>query len=178
MVSEVKLTEKQKRFADEYIKLGNATQAAINAGYSKRTAKQIGVENLSKPYLSEYIKERLDKIEDDRLMSVEEALILSSELARGKTQKGVSKTFDKLENATVKDIEYEFTPDLEARQKAIEHILKVNGVINGKLALEKLQKEIELLAKKIEQLDKTDETSTENNLANALIKIAGGQHEL
>lgn len=174
----MKLTEKQKRFADEYIIHGNATQAAINAGYSKRTAKQIGVENLSKPYLSEYIKERLEKIEDDRLMSVEEALILSSELARGKTQKGVSKTFDKLENATIKDIEYEFTPDLEARQKAIEHILKVNGVINGKLALEKMQKEIEFLAKKIEQLDKTDETSTENNLANALIKIAGGQHEL
>lgn len=181
MVSEVKLTEKQKRFADDYIIHGNATEAYKTAYPSVKkdsTARTNGSRLLTNANISEYIKERLDKIEDDRLMSVEEALILSSELARGKTQKGVSKTFDKLENATVKDIEYEFTPDLEARQKAIEHILKVNGVINGKLALEKLQKEIELLAKKIEQLDKTDETSTENNLANALIKIAGGQHEL
>ncbi|WP_161935081.1 terminase small subunit, partial [Lactococcus lactis] len=38
----MKLTEKQKRFCDEYIKLGNATQAAINAGYSKRTARSQG----------------------------------------------------------------------------------------------------------------------------------------
>lgn len=43
----MKLTEKQKRFADEYIKSGNATQAAIKAGYSKRTANRIGPENLS-----------------------------------------------------------------------------------------------------------------------------------
>ena len=41
-----KLTEKQKRFADYYIELGNATQAAINAGYAKQSAQQMGAENL------------------------------------------------------------------------------------------------------------------------------------
>lgn len=39
----MKLTEKQKKFADYYIELGNATQAAIKAGYSKKTANRIGL---------------------------------------------------------------------------------------------------------------------------------------
>lgn len=41
-----KLTIKQQRFADEYIISGNATEAAIKAGYSKKTAAVIGNENL------------------------------------------------------------------------------------------------------------------------------------
>ncbi|UJS28475.1 terminase small subunit [Macrococcoides canis] len=164
----MKLTEKQKRFADEYIKTGNATQSAIKAGYSKRTAKQMGVENLSKPYLSEYIKERLDKIESERLMSVEEALILSSEIARGVPQKGISRTFDNINNETVKDIEYEYTPDIESRQRAIEHILKVNGVINGKLAIERMQKEIEMLDARIKQIKGVEK---DTSLLNHLIEV-------
>ena len=44
-----KLTEKQKRFVEEYLIDLNATQAAIRAGYSPNTAKDIGCENLAKP---------------------------------------------------------------------------------------------------------------------------------
>ncbi|MBP5144120.1 terminase small subunit, partial [Pseudomonas chlororaphis] len=43
------LTQKQRLFVDEYLIDLNATQAAIRAGYSKRTAGQIGDENLKKP---------------------------------------------------------------------------------------------------------------------------------
>jgi phage terminase small subunit len=46
----VKLTEKQKRFCDYYIETGNATEAAIRAGYSNKTARFIGAENLTKPF--------------------------------------------------------------------------------------------------------------------------------
>lgn len=42
----IKLTTKQKRFADNYIKTGSATQSAIEAGYSKKTAPTIASENL------------------------------------------------------------------------------------------------------------------------------------
>ena len=45
------LTAKQQRFVDEYLKDLNATQAAIRAGYSKSTARQMGAENLSKPVI-------------------------------------------------------------------------------------------------------------------------------
>jgi phage terminase small subunit len=47
--AQVKLTPKQSLFVKEYLVDLNATQAAIRARYSKRTAKQIGTENLSKP---------------------------------------------------------------------------------------------------------------------------------
>ena len=47
-----KLTYKEQAFCIEYVKNGyNATQAAIKAGYSERTARQIGTENLSKPHI-------------------------------------------------------------------------------------------------------------------------------
>lgn len=54
----VKLTDKQERFIDEYLIDLNATQAAIRAGYSKHTAKDIGCQNLAKLYIAEAISER------------------------------------------------------------------------------------------------------------------------
>ncbi|WP_238140738.1 terminase small subunit, partial [Streptococcus suis] len=46
-----KLTIKQRKFIDEYIICGNATEAAIKAGYSQKTAGMAGSENLKKPYI-------------------------------------------------------------------------------------------------------------------------------
>lgn len=54
----VLLTDKQKKFADEYLIDLNATQAALRAGYSERTARFIGAENLKKPNIQAYITER------------------------------------------------------------------------------------------------------------------------
>lgn len=51
------LTPKQERFCQEYVVDFNATQAAIRAGYSKKTAKSIGQENLTKPDLREFVAE-------------------------------------------------------------------------------------------------------------------------
>ena len=53
----MKLTDKQRRFCEEYVVDWNATRAAIAAGYSKKTARQIATETLSKPYIREYIDE-------------------------------------------------------------------------------------------------------------------------
>lgn len=50
-----KLTEKQRLFVHEYLIDLNATQAAIRAGYSEKTAKEIGCENLTKPNIAEAI---------------------------------------------------------------------------------------------------------------------------
>ena len=54
-----KLTPKQQRFVDEYLFDLNATQAAIRAGYSPHTARQIADENLSKPYISAIISKSM-----------------------------------------------------------------------------------------------------------------------
>lgn len=56
-----KLTKKQSMFVKEYIVDFNATRAAIEAGYSKKTARQIACENLTKPYIQKAIVKELGK---------------------------------------------------------------------------------------------------------------------
>ena len=114
----VKLTEKQKRFADYYIELGNATQAAINAGYAKRSAQQMGAENLSKPVIKSYIDERLEQIASERIMSAQEAVELLSSIARAEITEQVVVTT--MEGAEVVDK----PPDVKTRIIAIKEILK------------------------------------------------------
>lgn len=53
-----KLTPKEEKFCNEYVIDCNAKQAAIRAGYSKKTAKQIGSENLSKPVVKNMIRDK------------------------------------------------------------------------------------------------------------------------
>jgi phage terminase small subunit len=58
------LTAKQQRFVAEYLIDLNATQAAIRSGYSAKTAKQIGCENLAKPDIAAAIAAKRAKIAD------------------------------------------------------------------------------------------------------------------
>lgn len=78
-----KLTPKQQAFADYYIETGNATEAAIKAGYNKKTARQIGSMNLTKVDIKQYIEERLSKIEDERIAKGEEVLQYLTKVMRG-----------------------------------------------------------------------------------------------
>jgi phage terminase small subunit len=52
------MTPKEIKFCQEYLLDLNATQAAIRAGYSKRSARQIGADNMAKPYISAWIDEQ------------------------------------------------------------------------------------------------------------------------
>lgn len=70
----MKLTQKQRLFADEYIKSGNATEAALKAGYSKRTSYSIGNENLKKPEIKKYIDKKLAEIESHKIADAKEVL--------------------------------------------------------------------------------------------------------
>lgn len=76
-----KLTEKQKRFIDYYVETANATESAKKAGYSFKTAKNIGAENLTK--LNYFIQERLQQLEDNRIASQEEVLQYLTKVMRG-----------------------------------------------------------------------------------------------
>lgn len=78
-----KLTLKQKKFADEYIISGNATQAAIEAGYSKKTAYQTGAENLRKPQIKSYIDERMKEIESKKSATQQEVIEYLTSVMRG-----------------------------------------------------------------------------------------------
>lgn len=85
----MKLTKKQKAFADEYLANGlNATQAAIAAGYSENTANVIGCENLTKLNIKKYIEKRLSSIDKERIASQQEILeFFTDSMRNANTQK-------------------------------------------------------------------------------------------
>ena len=69
-----KLTGKQKMFIKEYLVDLNATQAALRSGYSEKTARQVGSENLSKPYIQEAIQKEVQKRASGVSITVEDVL--------------------------------------------------------------------------------------------------------
>lgn len=68
------LTPKQARFVEEYLIDLNATQAAIRAGYSKKTAKVQGAQNLSKLNVAKAIAKRTQKATKRAEVSVQDVL--------------------------------------------------------------------------------------------------------
>ena len=77
------LNERQKAFADYYIQTGNATEAAIKAGYSEKTAYSIGNENLKKPEISAYIGERMAEQGEKRVADANEVIEFYTAVMRG-----------------------------------------------------------------------------------------------
>lgn len=122
------MNERQKHFADEYIISKNATKSAINAGYSEKTAYSIGQRLLKKVEISEYIKKRTEELFNERSMSIAEALAISASIARGEPQKRYSRKVIKANgDETEEVVSGEYTPNIEDRQRSIDHILKVSG---------------------------------------------------
>lgn len=117
-----KLTVKQQKFVDEYIKTGNATQAAINAGYSKKTARQIGADNLSKAYIREYINEKMQVLDAKKTMQIKEIMEELTSIARGEIRE---ERLDKDGNIV------ETRPLFADRLKAMDMLGKRYGMWNG-----------------------------------------------
>jgi phage terminase small subunit len=74
----------QKAFADYYLEKSNATDAAIRAGYSKKTAYSQGQRLLKNAEVKKYIDERLDTIKSDRIATIEEVMSFYTSVMRGK----------------------------------------------------------------------------------------------
>lgn len=115
----MKLTVKQRKFADNYIETGNAKQSAIDAGYSKRTAPTIGSENLTKPNVKSYITKKLKEIESAKIMDATEAIELLTSIARGEETETV---FVPTIDGDV--VQKEKPADLKTKITAIREILK------------------------------------------------------
>lgn len=109
------LTPKQQAFADYYVQLGNATEAAIKAGYSKKTARQVGSENLSKPYIKQYIDKLMKELEAKRIAGADEVLQYLTGVMRGE----------------IKD-QFELDASLQDRTKAAELLAKRYRLFDNK----------------------------------------------
>lgn len=82
-MADEKLTPKQRRFCEEYLKSGNATEAAKKAGYKEKAAHSMGAENLRKPAISAYIKRRTDEQEAALVADSNEILKFYTAVMRG-----------------------------------------------------------------------------------------------
>ncbi|MGQ8926239.1 terminase small subunit [Streptococcus oralis] len=81
-----KLTLKQQRFADEYIISGNATGAAVKAGYSSKYANTNASKLLQNTAIKSYIDERLTQLSYEKIATQEEVLTYLTSVMRGETQ--------------------------------------------------------------------------------------------
>lgn len=124
------MTTKQQKFCDEYLISSNATDAAIKAGYSPKTAKQTGSENLSKPDLRAYIDEQLDKIHSAKIADAQEVLEYLTAVMRGQhTEQVLKLAGDGIQ--TVADIDV----SAKERLKAAELIGKRYALFSDKMDL-------------------------------------------
>ena len=123
IVAETKLTAKQQRFCDEYLTDLNATQAAIRAGYSEKTARQIGTENLSKPYIREYIDKRMAEKEAALIADQNEVMKYLTAVMRREMEESVVVT---LQNKTEKWVKDEDTGKLKKQTITEESPAVVN----------------------------------------------------
>lgn len=116
----MKLTAKQRLFADEYIKSGNATQSAIKAGYSDKYVATNTDKLLKNTKLKAYISAKMAEIESHKIADAKEAMQAITSIARGET----TETQAQLNPLTGKWEQIEVPADLKTRLTAWREILK------------------------------------------------------
>lgn len=123
------LTEKQKRFAEEYLIHGNATKAAEVAGYSVRTAKRAGYANLKKTKIREYLKRRIDAMDAERVAKADEVLRYLTSVMRGESESEITVIERCGSDSRARQIKKR--PDEKERLKAAEALGKRLGLWDG-----------------------------------------------
>ena len=126
------MTNKQKRFCDEYLIDCNATQAAIRAGYSPKTAYSIGMENLKKPEIKTYIDEQLKKLHDAKIADADEVIKYLTSVMRGESTAEVVVIEGEGEGCSTAR-RMSKAPDEKERLKAAELLGKRYGVFTDKV---------------------------------------------
>ena len=126
------LTAKQQRFCDEYLIDLNATQAAIRAGYSERSARQIADRNMSKDDIKQYISARMAEKEKTLIADQDEVLQYLTKVLRGESQSSVVVVESKGDFMT-EAREMQKAPDEKERLKAAELLGKRYGIYTEKV---------------------------------------------
>ncbi|MCY1715214.1 terminase small subunit [Caproiciproducens galactitolivorans] len=134
-----RLTAKQQRFIDEYLIDLNATQAAIRAGYSEKTATSIGAENLTKPYIRTEIDKRMKSKQDSAIADQDEVLrTLTRVLRREEMEHSVvvaKKHKSSYDSNGKKKIVDEETPEVVAIPSKLSDVNKAAELLGRRYAL-------------------------------------------
>ena len=129
------LTDKQKRFCEEYLVDCNATQAAIRAGYSEKTAYAIGNENLSKLEIKNYIDEKMTELQSKTIASAEEVMKYLTSVIRGESNSEIV-VVEGIGDGCSEAKRINKAPDEKERLKAAELLGKRYGIFTDKVNLE------------------------------------------
>ena len=129
------MTEKQKRFCDEYLVDYNATQAAVRAGYSAKSAYSIGEENLRKPELKTYIDERLEQLRSAKTADAAEVMEYLTSVLRGESKASVV-VVESVGDGCSEARTITKPPDERERLKAAELLGKRFGLFTDKVNVE------------------------------------------
>lgn len=132
---EKKLTPKQQLFVSEFLKTGNATEAARKAGYkgNEETLRSIGKENLTKPPIKRAIDEKNQK-RNERL-ELEEDFELKKALKLLEMCMEPEKVYSPFTGEPVKDVDgnYVMKFDSKGANTALQTIAKLRGKFVQKL---------------------------------------------
>ena len=126
------LTDKQKAFCLEYLLDFNGTQAAIRAGYSKKTARQQAQVLLTKLDIQNYIKELTGKTEKKKIMDIQEIQERLTALARGEVEEDVVVT-ENIGNFTSQARVVKKIVGAKDQVKALELLGKANALFIEKV---------------------------------------------
>ena len=88
----MRLNERQKAFCEHYAACFNATEAAVKAGYSKKTAYSIGNENLKKPEIRKYLQTLTETAKTGRIATIDEVLTYLSDIMRNEEEQTKERT--------------------------------------------------------------------------------------
>ncbi len=122
------MTARQKRFCDEYLIDCNATQAAIRAGYSPKTANEQGARLLANVSVQNYIDKQLEKLHNEKTADAQEVIEYLTSIMRGEhTEQTLQLVGDGVQKITSIDV------SAKDRIKAAELIGKRYGIWSDKL---------------------------------------------
>ena len=148
----IKLTLKQKKFADEYIISGNAYQSAIKAGYSENYANKNINKLLGKVGIKNYIKERLKEIDDKKIADQKEVLERLTRFGRREEFESVVVMVDKAKfDNNGKFVGVEKTPEIVKIPTPSKDTIKALELLGKRYRIFSEKSEVEE-----EQLDKLD----------------------
>ena len=152
MYLSIKLTLKQKKFADEYIISGNAYQSAIKAGYSENYSKGNINKLLENVGVKSYIQERLKEIDDKKIADQKEVLERLTKFGRREEFESVVVMVDKAKfDNNGKFVGVEKTPEIVKIPTPSKDTIKALELLGKRYRIFSEKSEVEE-----EQLDKLD----------------------
>lgn len=124
------MTTKQKRFCQEYLIDLNATQAAIRAGYSEKSAYSVEQRMLKNVEVKKYIAEQMERLKNEKISSAQEVLEYLTSVMRGEQKEQVPLMYYD------KQILEEKSASIKDRLKAAELLGKRYALFTEKLEVE------------------------------------------